>query len=141
MIPNLRHAKTKGEYAEAAFIAKAIGLGFTVSCPFGDNHRFDFLVFSPGSRIFRVQVKSSWSKSHNCYYLNTKGCHRYHRRDLDFIVGYVVPENAWYVVPVRFVRSQIVVFPHIPHSRGRLEPFRERWDLLRTLTPRHPEGL
>jgi hypothetical protein len=143
-IPTLRHVKTKGEYAEAAFITKAIGLGFTVCCPFGNNHRFDYLVFASRSPIARIQVKSCWTRVKNSYFLNTQGAfhRRYTRRDCDFIVGYVVPEDAWYVIPIATIRSRMaVVFPHIPHSRGRFERFRERWDLLRSLTPCHPEGL
>ena len=135
MTPNIRHFRSKGEYAEACFIAAAIGRGFIVCCPFGGNHRFDFLVFAPGRRITRVQVKSCWTRVNNAYYLNTQGAyHRcYDRRDCDFIVAYVVPEDAWYVIPIGAVRCRMtVVFPHIPHSRGRCERFRECWHLLRT---------
>ncbi len=134
-LPAIRHTKTKGEYAEAAFITAAIGHGFTVCRPFGDNHRFDFLLFASPSRILRVQVKSCWTRVKNAYFLNTQGAfhRRYDRRDVDFIVGYVVPEDAWYVIPIAAIRSRMaVVFPHVPHSRGRLERFREAWDLLRS---------
>jgi len=138
-IPKLRHFKSKGEYAEAAFLTTAIGLGFTVCRPFGDNHRFDYLVLAPGSPILRVQVKSCWTRVNNAHYLNTQGTfhRRYSRRDCDFIVGYVVPEDAWYVIPIGAIRSRMaVVFPHIPHSRGRFERFREAWPLLRTQVSR-----
>ena len=134
---HLRHRKTKGEYAESAFMTRAIGLGFTVCRPFGDNHRFDFLVFAPGNRIARVQVKSCWTRVNNAYYLNAQGAYhrRYTRRDCDFIAGYVVPQDAWYVIPIAAIRSRMaVVFPHIPHSRGRLEKYRDSWHLLRTRT-------
>ena len=136
-LPPLCHRKSKGEYAEAAFVAKAIGLGFTVCRPFGDNHRFDFLVFAPGCRILRVQVKSCWTRVKNSYFLNTQGTfhRRYTRRDCDFIVGYVVPQDAWYVIPIAAIRSRMaVLFPHIPHSRGRLERYHNAWTLLRTST-------
>ena len=143
MIPAIRHTKTKGEYAEASFLARAIALGFSVSKPFGDNHRFDYLVSASGrSPIYRIQVKSCWTRTRNAYYLNTQGTYhrRYDARDVDFIVGYVVLEEAWYVIPIRQIRSRMaVVFPHIPHSRGRLERFRERWDLLRPSPRCHPE--
>ena len=130
----IRHRKTKGEYAESAFMTKAIGLGFTVCRPFGDNHRFDFLVFAPGYRICRVQVKSCWTRVKNAYFLNTQGAfhRRYDRRDIDFLVGYVVPEDAWYIIPVGALRSRMaVVFPHIPRSRGQFEKCRDAWHLLR----------
>ena len=139
MIPTLRHCKTKGEYAESAFMTRAIGLGFTVSRPFGDNHRFDFLVCAPRGPIYRVQVKSCWTRVKNSYFLNTAAArHRpYRRGEIDFIIGYIVPLDAWYVIPIGAIRSPMsVVFPHIRHTRGRLEPFREAWRLLRAC---HPE--
>ena len=131
---SIRHCKTKGEYAESAFMTRAIGLGFSVSRPFGDNHRFDFLVCARRGPIIRVQVKSCWTRVKNAYFLNTAAArrHRYRPGEIDFLAGYVVPLDVWYIIPVRALRSRMsVVFPHIPSSRGRLEPFREAWHLLR----------
>src|SRR5438876_743386 len=38
--------KRRGEAAEAAFLAKASGLGFGVAKPWGDSERYDFLLDS-----------------------------------------------------------------------------------------------
>lgn len=133
-IPRLRHRKTKGEWAELAFLSKAVSLGFTVCRPYGDNHLFDFLVFAPLNTISRVQVKSCWSLNH-AYVLNTHRAHyrRYRAADIDFIIGYVVPCDAWYVIPLRHaVKPMIALFPHVPHSRGRYEKYRDAWYLLRS---------
>ena len=66
LCPRLRRAKAKGEYAELLFMAKMLTLGFTVCRPYGDNEPFDFIVFAPGARVSRIQVKSSWTKTERC---------------------------------------------------------------------------
>ncbi len=115
----LRHRRDKGDWAELVFMAKALTLGFTVCRPYGDNHRFDFLLFAPGGPARRIQVKSSWVKTDNMYR-----------------VVYVVPEDAWYVIPRRKLARYDVgyVMPHIPHSHAQWERYRDRWDLLRRPT-------
>ncbi len=118
------------------FLAKAMGLGFTVCRPFGENHRFDFLVLGPRRRGWRVQVKSSWVKSNGVYRFRTSGAgrRRYRRWEVDFIVAYVVPEDAWYVIPRRIVRGDVgYVIPQA--RRGRWERYREAWGLLRGQVP------
>ena len=137
--PRLRHRKTKGEWAELVFMAKAMSLGFTVCRPYGDNHRFDFLVFAPGSRVSRVQVKSSWGKTDNMYRFKASGSrrHRYRKGEGDFIVVYVVPEDAWYVIPRRKASRYDVgyVMPHIRNSHAQWEKYRDAWDLMRGCVP------
>src|SRR5436305_4792400 len=51
--------KRRGEAAEAAFLAKASGLGFGVAKPWGDSERYDFLLDSGHGHFWRVQVKST----------------------------------------------------------------------------------
>jgi hypothetical protein len=50
--------KRRGEMAEAAFVAKAVSLGFGVAKPWGDSDPFDFIVQS-GGKLSKVQVKSA----------------------------------------------------------------------------------
>ena len=50
--------KRRGEMAEAAFVAKAVSLGFGVAKPWGDSDPFDFIVQS-GGKLWKVQVKSA----------------------------------------------------------------------------------
>lgn len=114
-------------------MAKAIALGFTVSRPYGDNQPFDFLVFAPGSKVSRIQVKSSWTKTANVYRFKATGFRgrRYHRGEVDFLVVLVVPEDAWYVIPRREARYETqYVAPHNPKSRARWEKYRDAWHLL-----------
>ena len=136
MKPALIHRRDKGDWAELVFASRAFALGFTVCRPIGDNHRFDFLVFAPGGPIYRVQVKSSWTRTDNMYRFkaNASRRHRYRKDEVDFIVVFVVPEDAWYVIPRRALRRYDVgyVMPHIPHSRAQWERYRDRWHLLST---------
>jgi hypothetical protein len=58
------HRKTRGDIAEALLIAIATALGFTVSRPFGDNARYDYVLDWHG-HLSRVQLKSAWTLGRN----------------------------------------------------------------------------
>ena len=49
--------KPQGELAELCFLCRATTLGLTVSKPYGDSARYDFVV-DAGGGLLRVQVKS-----------------------------------------------------------------------------------
>ena len=49
--------KRWGEAMEAAFLNKAVEMGFGVAKPWGDSERYDFVVH--GKRMWRVQVKAT----------------------------------------------------------------------------------
>ena len=57
----MRSTKRRGEWAEAAFIAKAMGQGLRVSKPLGESDPYDFVVFNVRHAMNRVQVKSAWA--------------------------------------------------------------------------------
>ena len=59
--PFMRSTKLRGEWAEAAFIAKAMGQGLRVSKPCGESDPYDFVVFNVRHAMNRVQVKSAWA--------------------------------------------------------------------------------
>ena len=99
-------SKRRGEVAEAAFLHKAASLGFGVAKSWGDSDPFDFLVQS-GSHCWRGQVESAYAKSRGGYGTSLLGGkHRrvYTAQDIDFLVAYAVPEDAWCVVPVEVFR-------------------------------------
>ena len=55
----------------------------------------------------------------------------YSPRDLDLIAAYVIPVDAWYLIPLRalYGRKTIRVCPHRP-SRRPFECFRNAWSFL-----------
>jgi hypothetical protein len=130
-----RQAKARGELAEMRFLLAAALHGLIVCMPWGDNQPFDFLV-GRGERFYRVQVKSCASRRHRAFRVKTSracGRGRYTAKQIDILVAYIVPENAWYLIPVKELagRRSISVYPHNPRSRGMYEHCRERWQLLR----------
>jgi len=64
--------KRRGEAGEAAFLAKASSLGFSVSKPWGDSDRYDFVLDS-GHGLLRVQVKSVSCYSRSRYSVKASG--------------------------------------------------------------------
>ncbi len=126
-----RTAKRTGEAAEAAFLAKATSLGFEVAKPWGDSSHFDFLVHT-GPRCWRVQIKSARHLTKRRYMVKASGERiRYTEELIDFLVAYIVPVDAWYVIPIREVSGLAGLwFCPEPESRSRFERYREAWCLL-----------
>jgi PD-(D/E)XK nuclease superfamily protein len=129
--------KQLGEIAEAEFIAKAVGLGFVVARPWGDSEPYDFIVNPKKSFIFwRVQVKSAHTVgadggcSFRAHDHNQKS---YTAEDIDALVAYARPMNAWYVIPVRVVEElkSLMLYPESKKKRSRFEKWREKWEVLR----------
>ena len=139
--PNRRkrpNTKRTGELAEAAFVVKAASLGFAVSKPWGDSERYDFIL-DAGHRTFRVQVKCTESINANAYQVQstyTDGNHKGHytAADIDVLVGYVLPLDLWYVVPVEALpgSASLRFYPNGSISkRVRFEQYREGWQVFR----------
>jgi hypothetical protein len=125
----------QGEWAEVCFLHKAVAHGLMVSRPCLQTARYDFLVDS-GSSLFRVQVKSVRQLYRDVYRIATcsgkvakKG---YTPDEIDFFAGYVIPHDAWYIIPARVVPSIVALYV-APHrkSRRKYERYREAWHLLR----------
>jgi hypothetical protein len=143
-----RTSKRRGELAELAFLWKAASLGFTVAKPYGDSDRYDFIVDS-GGRLIRVQVKSASRLSQGTYFITTQRYSSgvsipYTSDEIDFLVGYIFPEDAWIVIPVESLagRTSIHIFPHDRAEAGLYASYREAWCQL-ACTKRTPglEGL
>lgn len=127
--------KQRGEMAEAEFLAKAVSLGFCVSKPFGESSRYDLIVDN-GRRLLRVQVKSAFQRTRgNSYKIQARGNNGlpYNATEIDFLVAWIVPVDAWYVFPVRQFEkySQMELFPATRWGRSKFEKFREAWDTVR----------
>jgi hypothetical protein len=126
--------KRSGEQAEAAFLNKATGLGFSVAKPWGDSERYDLIVGS-GRRLWRVQVKSTCYVGERRFSITARGCTAAYTEDeIDFLAAYIVPLDIWYVVPVKaFAPSKCLRFyPEGESSRGQYERYREAWWLMQS---------
>jgi hypothetical protein len=129
--------KQLGEIAEAEFIAKAVGLGFVVAKPWGDSEPYDFIVNPKKSFIFwRVQVKSAHTigADGGCSFrAHDHNQRSYTSEDIDALVAYARPMNAWYVMPVRVVEElkSLMLYPESRKLRSRFERWREAWEVLR----------
>jgi PD-(D/E)XK endonuclease len=136
-------ALDRGDLGEVAFVLKAMSLGFVVAKPYGHNHPYDFLV-QGGSNLWRVQVKTcgyvrnGWYTAAVCHSRNGSRT-PYTEAELDFLVVYLMPEEAWYILPVRDIAARYSLpfrvatasHPRDPHAH-----YREAWHQLR-----EPDGL
>lgn len=135
-MPRRPDPKRQGEVAELVFMRKALSLGFRVSKPWGEDSRYDFIVDCAG-HLTRVQVKSVAVPQHDAFPISAGSGHHskgaYTRRDIDLLAAYVIPADAWYLIPVSAFTpvKTIRLCPHRP-SRRRFESFREAWHLLRS---------
>ncbi|MFZ0774846.1 MAG: group I intron-associated PD-(D/E)XK endonuclease [Candidatus Sulfotelmatobacter sp.] len=126
--------KRRGEAAEAAFLARATHLGFSVCIPWGDSDRYDSVV-ELDRGFLRVQVKSATGYAESRYRVKTTGANGrvYTSKEIDFFVAYVVPENLWYIIPIQAIgrRKGIRFYPTTRRpSRAMFEKYRETWCLL-----------
>ncbi len=132
--------KARGELAEARFLARAMGLGLTVSKPFGDSARYDFVVDVGRGHLHRVQVKPAWKlASHGGYQfgaspaqLRGQRARPYRRDDIDFLVAFIAPEDAWFIIPVRVISHCNHLLIPADSGPGPLSFYREAWHLLTT---------
>ncbi len=138
--PAWPHATRKqlGELAEMMFMVKATSKGLIVAKPYGESHRYDFLVDS-GKRTWRVQVKSStcthWrAYTVNAYWKTTRKHMPYVPSKVDFLAVVILGTDIWYLIPVRALAGRLMVrvypFGGSPRGSRRHEKYREAWNLL-----------
>ena len=124
--------KQRGEWAELCFMAKAAGMGMLISKPLGDSCRYDVLV-DGGGRILRVQVKSTmYRRRGNEYSLNVMGPGRkpYEEGSVDFFAVYLIPANAWYIIPYAVLGKRLTLHFVPGGGRQKYADYREAWHLL-----------
>ena len=117
-------------------------LGFTVAKPWGNAHRYDFVV-EGRQNFWRVQVKTGTYMMDGFYQVCVRRRSNgvklaYTESEVDFVVAYIVPEETWYVVPVRELagRRTLLFRPRRSSRLDRYANYREAWHLLR-----QPDGL
>ena len=127
-------AKAIGVAGEQFFIARALEEGLNLSLPIGDNLPYDVLVDS-GKHIHRVQVKTcAYPKKTKYSFLLKRGIDgvRYDCSDIDFFVLVALPVRVLYISPSQKLGDciKVAAWPTAEDTQGRLEVYRERWDLL-----------
>ena len=103
----IKDSKQRGEWAESVFMARAAENGLAVSKPFGESGSFDCVVGRPG-KFVAVQVKCTQAEMQNGkgYVCSVKSNNKTYRAGaFDFLAAYVIPEDAWYIVPAKLIRG------------------------------------
>lgn len=118
---------------------KAASRGFAVSKPWGDCECYDFVV-RVRKLFWRVQVKSVRAKTRqrSYYRVNTANWIKlpYSPEDIDFLVTYIFPEDAWYVFPGTVFENRTNLFINPGSKRSKLEP---AWNLMEQTAPAQTE--
>src|SRR5207244_10511894 len=94
------------------------------------------LIGQTGGELCHVQVKSArvaWKGGSYSVRAHGHLYKAYRADEIDLLVAYVVPENAWYVFPVRVIQrmKSLKLFPGSRKKRSRFEKYREAWWILR----------
>lgn len=124
--------KQQGDTAELRFMLLNHELGYIVSKPFGDNAKYDLIV-DTGTELQKIQIKSTKRKETSCG-MDCYNClvcsggdskQRYSDQDIDYIAIYVIPENAWYKIPIKEIKGKTVkLYPHRQSQRDTYEKYR-----------------
>lgn len=137
-LPELRRAgsgKIVGQTVEVLFKYHCMRKGLVPHSPEGDPPCHDTVVFNSQSGKFKsVQVKST-----SILNMGDKGNYKIKAKCygdkialkdtyVDILVVFVTPHDAWYIIPVRNIRSaNLNFFPHIKNSKGMYEKYRNNW--------------
>lgn len=134
--------KQRGEWVELQFMAAAAQRCFTVSKPWGDILAYDVGIEHKGDYL-RVQVKSTSQRcgaGYRCQFTpNYQSKHDYSLDQIDLFAAYVIPENAWYLLPAVLLlgkrRKTIAMLCPLTTPKKRAcycyEGYREAWGLLK----------
>ena len=139
-----RTFKERGEWVELLFMAAASLHGYHVLKPWGDTLPYDVGIEQDGN-LLRVQVKSSTARKGGGYLCRLRhggsGEQRYNPDDVDLFASYILPVEAWYLIPTAAIflptpKMNLRFYPDHPPRPGRhdhdhdFEPYREAWSLL-----------
>lgn len=126
--------KRRGAETELLFLYEAWSRGLTVSHPYGDVAPYDCIVESAG-KLSRVQVRRLSDPEHGSTVGSGHGrahARPYTKAEIDVLAVYAPLTPVWYLIPVEafegVIRLRLV--PHLPHSRGKFEKWRDAWHLL-----------
>jgi PD-(D/E)XK endonuclease len=133
--------KQRGEWVELQFMAQAARRRFAISRPWGETQAYDVGI-EHALNFLRVQVKSTTARSgagYRCQFMpNHKKKRDYSLKEIDLFAAYVIPEDAWYLIPAvlllgarrRFMAALCPVSPPAKKASYCYECYREAWNLL-----------
>lgn len=133
------NTKLIGTLYETLFASECLRRGIIPCVPVGDFSPYDFVTISEDGKISRVQVKGTstpQAKSAGAgvrYKIHSKkgrscliDC-----RDVDVVVAYVAPCEAWYLVPCDAVTTTTFWLYPASSSKGKMERYKANWDILK----------
>ena len=128
--------KRRGEWVEMLFMARAAEHGFQVSKPWGDSASYDFVV-EHHTRCVRVQVKSTTHQRFGGHCCQVRGSQKrpYVDGSFDFAAIYLIPADAWYIIPTEQIAGQVSLFFSPKLRNSKYGQYEEAWHLLRTDPP------
>ncbi len=122
-------------------MAAAAQRRFAVSKPWGDMQAYDVGIEQDGNYL-RVQAKSTTARSgagYRCMFLpnHLKKCD-YSLQQIDVFAAYVIPENAWYLIPAVLLlgkrgKTMATLCPVVAPAKMAsycYEGYRESWNML-----------
>jgi hypothetical protein len=116
---------SNGYAAEALFDYLATDKGLTVSRPLA-HARYDRIVDHNG-KLSRVQIKMTANKRGNAYWVKTSGYNQSkYTFDVDFMVIYIKPECAWFIIPIEDVTGAALQIT----MGGKMTKYINNWKLL-----------
>ena len=113
-------------------------MGLKVARPHGDSARFDVIV-EGGGKLCRVQVKSTLFNRNGCYEClcfwsrvsAKRQTKQYTEEQIDLVAAYVVPEDAWFLIPVSAIGTKTLYLPTRARAkRSKYGKFLEAWEQL-----------
>jgi PD-(D/E)XK endonuclease len=133
--------KQRGEWVELQFMAQAAQRRFAVCKPWGDTRPYDVGI-EHGQNFLRVQVKSTSRRRGAGYYCEVKPNHQnkcdYTLEQIDLFAAYVIPQNAWYLIPAALLLGErrigvVMLSPVVRPVKKKsycYECYRDAWSLL-----------
>lgn len=132
------HPKELGELAEQALCAYLSRIRIPSARFHGEFLPFDVVTVTAKYKLLKVQVKCTTCQRKSVYSLRLQRTGKlYQPGDFDFLAVFVLPEEAWYVIPARALgqrRTNLYFDPGGIVRRKRkvsFERFRDQWDYLK----------
>jgi hypothetical protein len=127
----IKNGKKRGEWAELCFAVKGMREGLTMARPWGESNGYDFVVDRGVRGLVRVQVKSTIfaeGTGYSCSLKDSKG--PYKEGSFEYVAAYVIPEDAWFILPEKLVRGMWSVGLYPGREGSKYEKYEEAWELL-----------